>query len=340
MKKLLNILLALLMLVSICACTDQPADEGRVYHIGICNYVDDASLNQIVASITARLDELDNGRDFRFDVRVDNCNADTTVLNQIIANFLADNVDLMVAVATPVASVMKGATEENGVPVIFAAVSDPVGAGLVDSLEHPGANVSGTSDYLDTGAMLDLMFLLDPDLDKVGLLYDISQESSTAAIREAKEYLNNKGVTIIEKTGTNSTEISLAADELIASGVRTIFTPSDNTVMAAELSIYEKIAQAGIRHYAGADSFALNSAFLGYGVDYANLGVNTADMIYEALVSGADLSSLAVRTFDNGTATINTDTCRVLGLNYDDVAALFGPHCTKVVPIETAEEFQ
>ena len=97
-----------------------------------------------------------------------------------------------------------------------------------------------------------------------------------------------KNIKYIEKTGTNTDEIQSAADALIAEGVDAVFTPTDNTVMKAELSIFEKFTEAKIPHYCGADSFALNGAFVGYGVDYANLGVQTADMVVDVLVNGAD----------------------------------------------------
>ncbi|MBQ5514325.1 MAG: ABC transporter, partial [Oscillospiraceae bacterium] len=170
-------------------------------------------------------------------------------------------------------------------------------------------------------------------------LYDVGQDASTTPIAEAKKALEARGVTVIERTGTNVDEVVLAAQALIADGAQAVFTPTDNTIMTAELSIYELFAQAGIPHYTGADSFALNGAFLGYGVDYANLGVETANMVADVLVNGKDISTLAVKTFDNGTATINTETCAALGLDYDTVAATFAPYCTKVQPITTAENF-
>ena len=110
----------------------------------------------------------------------------------------------------------------------------------------------------------------------------------------------------------------LAAQAMVADGVDAVFTPTDNSIMKAELAIYETLAKAGIPHYTGADSFALNGAFLGYGVDYANLGVETANMVADILLNGADPATLAVKTFDNGTATINTEICTELGYDYDD----------------------
>ena len=312
---------------------------GDTFKVGICNYVDDASLNQICDNITATLESLGAENGVTFEVMYDNCNADANVLSQIIANFIADDVDIMVAVATPVAMSMQAATEDNQIPVVFAAVSDPVGAGVVDTMEAPGANITGTSDYLDTNAIMNLVFAQNPDIAKVGLLYDLGQDSSTAAIADAKAYLEDKGVEYVEHTGTNVDEVSLAVDAMIADGVEAIFTPSDNTIMTAELSIYEKLADAGILHYAGADSFALNGAFLGYGVDYANLGVETAMMVCDILVGGADPAATPVKTFDNGTATVNTDICATLGLDFDEISATFAPYCTKVESIQTAEEF-
>lgn len=319
--------------------TASEESSGASYTIGICNYVDDASLNQIVENINARLAEIESEQGITINVKYDNCNADANVMNQIIANFAADNVDLMVGVATPVAMAMQSATEDSKTPVVFAAVSDPVGAGLVASLEEPGSNVTGSSDNLDTNSVMNLIFAQNPDAKKIGLLYDVGQDSSTAAIEHAKTYLDDKGVEYVERTATTAEEVALAAQALVSDGVDAVFTPTDNTIMKAELAIYETFADAGIPHYTGADSFALNGAFLGYGVDYANLGRETADMIASILTEGKDPATTPVITFDNGTATVNTEICEKLGLDFDTVSEAFAPYCTRVEEITTAESF-
>lgn len=319
--------------------TASEESSGASYTIGICNYVDDASLNQIVENINARLAEIESEQGITINVKYDNCNADANIMNQIIANFAADNVDLMVGVATPVAMAMQSATEDSKTPVVFAAVSDPVGAGLVTSLEEPGSNVTGSSDNLDTNSVMNLIFVQNPDAKKIGLLYDVGQDSSTAAIEHAKAYLDDKGVEYVERTATTAEEVALAAQALVSDGVDAVFTPTDNTIMKAELAIYETFADAGIPHYTGADSFALNGAFLGYGVDYANLGRETADMIASILTEGKDPATTPVITFDNGTATVNTEICEKLGLNFDTVSEAFAPYCTRVEEITTAESF-
>ena len=343
MKKIVSLALAAVMALSLAACgspKEPSGAEGTVYKVGICNYVDDASLNQIVDNIQAQLAAIGAEKGVTFDVKYDNCNADAAVMNQIIANFIADDVDLMIGVATPVAMAMQAATEDNQIPVVFSAVSDPVGAGLVESLEAPGANITGTSDYLDTNSIMNLIFAADPDADVIGLLYDQGQDSSTAPIAAAKAYLDSKGISYVERTGTTNDEVMLAAQALVADGADAVFTPTDNTIMTAELAIYETFIAGGIPHYTGADSFALNGAFLGYGVDYANLGVETANMVAGVLLDGNDPASTAVMTFDNGTATVNTETCAALGLDFAAIEEAFAPLCTKVATITTAESFE
>ena len=307
------------------------------YKVGIIQFVDDASLNQIEQNIekelTAKSEE--GGDTYVFDGYVYNGQADSTTLNQITTQLIDDGVDVIVPIATPAAQIVQAATEDNQIPVVFSAVSDPVGAGLAESMDAPGANITGTSDALNTNAILDLMFVANPDIKKVGLLYSQSEDSSKKPIEDAKAYLDEKGIEYVEKTGTNNTEVTQAADALIAAGVDAVFTPTDNTVMTAELAIYEKFIDAGIPHYCGADSFALNGAFCGHGVDYAKLGVETADMVIEVL-QGADPATTPIKTFDNGIATVNTETAEALGIDYSGFAEL----CTVVVETVTAEEFE
>lgn len=341
LKKIAAVTMALAMMVCFAGCgSEEAASNDATIKVGLCNYVDDASLNQICDNIQSQLKTLGEQNGVAFEVKYDNCNADSAVLNQIIANFIADDVDLMIGVATPVAMAMQAATEENQIPVIFSAVSDPLGVSLVDSLEVPGGNITGTSDYLDTASVMNLIFAANPEAKKIGFLYDQGQDASTAPIAAAKKYLEDKGVEYVERTGTTTDEVMLAADALIADGVDAVFTPTDNTIMTAELSIYEKFAEAKIPHYTGADSFALNGAFLGYGVDYANLGVETANMVAKVLLDKVEPGKLAVMTFDNGTATINTETCAAIGYDLEEIKNTFAPLCTKVNEIVTAESFE
>ena len=317
---------------------DTPAAaEGTVYKVGIVKYVDDASLDQIESAIQAELDAKGQELGVTFDYAdyTKNGQADSTTLNQIASDLVADNVDVIIPIATPAALIMQTATEENQIPVVFSAVSDPVSAGLVSSLDAPGSNVTGTSDALNVEAIIDLMLAANPDLKKLGLLYDQGQDSSKSAIASAEAYCKEKGIEVVEKTGTTNDEVALAADALIAAGVDAVFTPTDNTVMTAELAIYEKFVDAKIPHYAGADSFALNGAFCGYGVNYVTLGTATADIVVDILVNGADPATTPVQIMSSGIAMVNTETAEAIGLDY----SAFNDLCEEVKETVTQESF-
>lgn len=318
------------------AAASSAAAERTVYKVGVVNYMDHASLNQIVESLEARLDEVGTEKNVIFDYEnyYSNAQGDQSNLNQIGADLVGEDVDVIVAVATPSAATMLAAVEDTDIPVVYSAVTDPVSAGF-----DTEPNITGTSDALNTDAIMNLILALNPDIDTIGLLYDLSQDSSTQAIADAKAFCDEKGIAYVEKNGTTTSEVQLAAEALIASGVKAVFTPTDNTIMSAELAIYEQFIEAGVQHYTGADSFALNGAFVGYGVDYVQLGEATADMVVELLCDGKSAADLPYQTFDNGIVTVNTETCEALGLDLDTVKTAFADYCTDFVEVTTAENF-
>ena len=312
--------------------------SGKTFKVGIVQYVDDASLNQIPSSIQAELDAkgAELGCTFDYNDYTMNGQADSTVLGQMATELVNDKVDAIIPIATPTAVIMQSATEDNQIPVIFAAVSDPIGARLVKTFSAPGGNITGVSDMFSTVDLMNLILAAKPDAKKIGLLYDKSQDSSTSAIAAAKDFCSKNGLEVDEKTGTTNDEISLAADSLISDKVDAVFTPSDNTVMTAELSIYEKFAEAKIPHFGGADSFALNGAFAGYGVNYADLGKETADMAVDILTGVSTPATTPVKTMDNGIITVNTDIASEIGIDY----SVFQGMTSKVQETKTAESFE
>ncbi len=309
------------------------------YTIGILKYMDHASLDQIESAINAQLDLLmEENTDDTYTVISYSGAGETATMQQQAQELLESGCDVLIPIATPAVEVVMSAVDDldEPLPIVFAAVSDPVGSGIVEDMTEPGVNITGTSDALDTASILDLMFVADPDLDKVGLLYSLSEDSSTQPIADAKEYLDEKGIEYAEATGTNTSEIQQAVESLIADGVGAIFTPTDNTVMAAELAIYETLIEAGIPHYTGADSFAVNGAFVGFGVDYEVLGEATATLAVDILNGSADPAETPVVTFENGIVTVNTETAEALGIDYSG----FDEVATQVVEVVTSEDMQ
>ena len=312
---------------SAAASSAAASEAGQTFKVGIVNYVDHASLNQIVASVEERLDEVGKEKGVTFDYAdyYANAQADQTNLNQIGADLVADDVDVIVAVATPTAATMLASVEDTDIPVVYSAVTDPVSAGF-DGEE----NITGTSDALNTDAIMNLILAVNPDIDTIGLLYDLSQDASTQAIADAKAFCDSKGIQYIEKNGTTTAEVQMAAEALIAAGVKAVFTPTDNTVMTAELSIYESFLEAGVQHYTGADSFVTAGAFATCGVNYTELGTYTADMVLDILESG---NVPEYHVMDGGIITVNTETAAALGIDY----AAFSDMASQVVEVTTQQ---
>ena len=238
-----------------------------------------------------------------------------------------DGVDCIIPVATLAAQTMVVSRGENTTPIVFAAISDPETADLT-GLD----NVTGTSDALNTKQILDMMKAQNPDIKKVGLLYSKSEANSEKPIAEAKKYLDSLGISYVEATANTNDEVIAAANTLVSDKVDAVFTPTDNVIMAAEISVAEIFADAKIPHYTGADSFVRNGAFVTCGVNYTELGKQTADIAYEAMTKGMnDMDDYTV--VDGGIITVNTETAEKLGIS-TDVFKDFG----QIVEVTTTEE--
>ena len=174
--------------------------------------------------------------------------------------------------------------------------------------------VTGTSDALNTEKIMDMIFAANPDVKNVGLLYSLSEANSTKPIADAKAYLDEKGISYTEQTANTNDEVITAASSLVADKVDAVFTPTDNVIMAAELAIFKDLADAGIPHYAGADSFVRNGAFATCGVNYTALGTQTADLAYQAITEGMD-GMEDYYTAEGGIVTVNTETAEALNID-------------------------
>ena len=306
MKKMISLITCVIMIVSLFAgCGSAPADDG-ILHIAIVQQLDHSSLDEIRVAIEAELNAI--AADKGLEIKIDTYNGqnDASVLNQIGTEVVSEGVDMIIPIATTAAQCMVTAADGN-IPIIFSAVSDPEGNGLTGM-----DNVTGTSDALNTPFILDMMLAVNPDIKTIGLLYSNSEPNSQKPIAEAKEYLDAKGIAYLEKTGTTSGEIIEAASALVGR-VDAVFTPTDNAVMAAESAVAEILNEAGIPHYAGADSFVAAGAFATCGVNYTELGTYTAQMAMDVLLNG---NVPEYHVMDGGIITVNVSTAAALELDY------------------------
>lgn len=294
------------------------------FNVAIVQQLDHASLDEIHTAIVAQLQTLAEGKGVKVNIQEFNGQNDATVLNQIGAQVVGDGVDLIIPIATLAAQCMVTAADGTDIPIVYAAISDPEAAGLTGL-----RNVTGTSDALNTAFILDMMLATNPDIKTVGLLYSNSEANSTTPIAEAKAYLQEKQIDFVEKTGNTSGEIVEAAASMVGR-VDAVFTPTDNVVMAAEVTVAETLNEAGIPHYTGADSFVAAGAFATCGVNYTELGTYTADMAMDILLGGAVPE---FHVMDGGIITVNTETAATLGIDYSAFASM----ANTVVEVKTGE---
>ena len=324
MKKIIAVIISAVMILSLFAgCGASTADDG-VYKIAIVQQLDHSSLDEIRTAVEAQLDTIAAEKGITVEYKDFNGQNDATMLNQIGAQVVSDGYDAIIPIATLAAQCMVTAAEGKDLPIIYAAISDPAEAGLTDM-----ANVTGTSDALNTAFILDMMFAVNPDIQTVGLLYSNSEANSTTPIREAKEYLDAKGIAYLEKTGNTADEVISAANALVGR-CDAVFTPTDNVVMNVASAVAEILNTAGIPHYAGADSFVTAGAFATCGVNYTELGTYTANMAMDILLGG---EVPEYHVMDGGIITVNTDTAAALSLDY----SAFSSMANTVKEVATAE---
>ena len=294
------------------------------YSVAIVQQLPHSSLDEIRTAVAAELKAKADAAGIELTISEYNGQNDPTMLGQIAAQVMADEVDMIIPIATLAAQTMVTAAEDTDTPIVYAAISDPETAGLT-GLDK----VTGTSDALNTPFILDMMLAANPDIKTVGLLYSNSEANSTMPIAEAKAYLDSKGISYLEKTGNTTDEIVAAANSLVGR-VDAVFTPTDNVVMAAETAVAEILNEAGIPHYTGADSFVQAGGFATCGVNYTELGTYTADMAFDILQGGAVPE---FHVMDGGIITVNTDTAAALGIDY----SVFSTMANTVVEVTTAE---
>ena len=310
MKKMIALVLSLVMTLSLAACgAKEPAETptGIAFDVAIIQQLDHSSLDEIRTAIETQLKALAAEKNIAINITYDNGQNDTSMLTQIATQVVADKPDMIIPIATLAAQYAVLAAENTNIPIVYAAISDPEGAGLTDL-----PNVTGVSDALNTPFILDMMMAAQPDVKTVGLLYSTSEINSLTPIAEAKEYLDAKGIAYIEKTGTTSGEITEAAASLVGR-VEAVFTPTDNAVMAAEAAVAELLNAGGIAHYTGADSFVQSGAFATCGVNYTELGTKAADMAFDILMGG-EIGQFVV--MDGGIITVNDNSAKACSIDY------------------------
>lgn len=312
MRKKLMILMMLLLVMAMAGCGAENInnDPGDQLKLGIIQIVEHPSLD---AARQGFLDVLrEHGYEEGHNLVVDYQNAqnDQANLQTIARKFVNDQVDLVLAVATP--SAMTMANETTELPILFTAVTDPISAKLVQSLEKPGGNVTGTTDINPVGEQLALIKELVPKAKKIGIIYNASEINSQVQVDIADEAAPELGVELVKVTVSASSEVMQAAQSMIGK-VDAIYLPTDNMIISSLSAIIKVAEEHQIPVITGETDSVVNGALASIGIDYYKLGRTTGEMALE-IIGGKHPGELPVQSQVAGNLVINLPAAEKMGV--------------------------
>ena len=318
LKKLLCTALSLSLVLALAACGGEGGGDtagGEVPIIGINQYGSHGSLDNCREGFLQGLQEagLVEGTDYTIDYQ--NASFDDNMAIQIAQAFSAEDAALMVGIATPSATACYAAAEDKDIPVVFTAITDPVGAKL-DS-----GNITGTSDVLPVQGQLELIRAIQPEADTIGIVYTTSEANSVYSIGVYEELAADYGFTIEAIGVTAQSEVTQAVDTLISQGVDCLSNLTDNNVVGVLGSILEKTNEAGIPVYGSEIEQMELGCVAGAGLDYVQLGIQTGKMAAQILTGEATCEDLPYETIENYGLYVNSNALAAMGLTLpEDVA--------------------
>lgn len=240
-----------------------------------------------------------------------NAQGDMATAQTIAQKFVNDKVDMILAIATPAAQAAAQAT--NKIPILITAVTDPVAAGLVKSIEKPGTNVTGTSDLNPVDKQLELISKFAPKAKRVGIIYNAGETNSLVQVNLAKEAAGKLGFTIVEATVSNPSGVYEAAQSLVGR-VDAIYVPTDNTVVSALESVVKVAEASKIPLIVGEEDSVRRGGIATIGIDYYQLGRQTGKMAFQILKAGVKPEELPVEYQEKMSLVLNKKAAAAMGV--------------------------
>lgn len=311
MKKIIAVMLAVIMMLAFAGCGETQNEKNSVLKIGIIQYMSHPSLDNCYNGVISALES--SGLQYTVDYQIGSGNSADSDCTNFAKNMVAANYDMIIAIATPAAKSAFAATDDTEIPVIFCAVSDPVAAGLVESMDAPGYLCTGTSDVLDLEAQVALIKAMQPEVKSIGILYTSSEDNSITNLKNFKAICDKEGIEVVATAVQGASDIPSAAEEL-ASKVDCINNFTDNNVVNNLSVVLTAADKYGIPVYGSEEEQVINGCLASVSIDYVALGKVTGEMAISVL-KGEDASTMAVKTITEATPVINSSVLKKLGLS-------------------------
>ena len=317
MKKILSAALCTSMFFGLTACgnnTQQQSDaDGEKLKVGIVQLIDNGAFEDMRDGFIQELLDKGYGED-KVEIIYKNAQGDATNLNTICQEMVDSQVDLVATIATPASQAM--VAMESDVPIVFISVSNPIGAGLLTTMEQPDKNATGTSNAIPIEDIFALSEDLTPGMQTYGLLYCTNEVNSVTTIENAKNYLDEKGLQYVEQIVTNSSEVQQAAQALVGN-VDAIFVPNDSVIQAAMPLVAEVARDAKIPVYGSSAVMVNSGAFATVAITDTEIGMISADMAI-AHFEGKEMADIPALVVPANAIVVNEDTAEALGVTLSD----------------------
>ena len=314
LKKGIALALTAAALMAFTGCGTNETTSNGEYKVGVVQLVEHPALDAANKGFVDALKEKGLSDKITFDQQ--NAQADQSNLNSIAQRFVSDKKDLVLAIATPAAQTMANASHD--IPIMGTAITDYVTAKLVQSNEHPGGNVTGTSDMTPVEKEVDLIIALVPNVKRIGAIYTSSEINSQLQVEKMKAYAASKGITVVEATVSNVNDIQQAATNLVNQDVQAIYTPTDNVLASAMANLAQITDAAKIPVFAADEGMTMTGGVATYSVDYYKLGYQTGLMAAKVLSGEAKVSDMAIETQKDIKLTVNEERAKKLGITIPD----------------------
>lgn len=314
MKRTLALLMASALMLSLAGCSQtggsSSSGEAETLRLGIIQPMEHESLDAAREGFVQAL--ADHGYTDGDTIVLDyqNAQGDSSALLTISQRFVGDDCDLVLAIGTGAAQSI--ASQTSDIPVLITAVTDPVDAGLVQSSEAPGTNVTGTNDMNPIREQLELIPEILPDAQTVGLLYTSSEDNSILQIEEAKAILEEMNLDYVEQTVTGSNDVQQAVQSIVTR-CDAIYIPTDNTFASAMPLVGSVVMESGTPVICGATGMVEAGGLITLGLNYYNLGYQTGEMAVQVL-EGADPASMPVQSQNQYDYVVNEEMLSALGM--------------------------
>lgn len=315
MKKLLAILLAAVMIFAVCGCGETTNNDAKdSFTVGVCQLVQhpalDSATQGFVDVVTAEFGD-------KVTFLNENASGEPAVCTTIVTNFVNKNVDLIMANATPALTAAVSGT--STIPILGTSITEyGVALGIDNFSGTVGGNVSGTSDLAPLDEQAQMIIDLFPEAKTVAMLYCSSEANSKYQVKVVKEYLEGKGITVVDKSFTDSNDVNTVA-AAAAAEADVIYIPTDNTAAECATAINGVIGDTPV--IAGEEGICSGCGVATLSIDYYALGKKTGEMAVKILKGEANIEEMAIEYDPAPVKKYNADKCTQLGIDTADLEA-------------------